>query len=53
MKLQEKMNRRVGDKEYRRWYLNLSKDEVAKLEWQKGQELKVKIHGQKLILEPM
>ena len=52
MKLQDKINRRVGDKEYRRWYINLSKEEVKKLEWNKGQELEAKIIGNKLILKP-
>lgn len=52
MKLQDKINRKVGDREYRRWYINLSKEEVKRLEWKKGQELETKIIGNKLVLKP-
>lgn len=52
MKLQDKINRRVGNKEYRRWYINLSKGEIDELKWIKGQELESKINNGKLILKP-
>ena len=52
MKLQDELNRRVGDKEYRKWFVNLSKEHVEKLQWKKGQELDVRIRGSSLILRP-
>ena len=52
MKLQDRVNRRVGNKEYRRWYLNLSKEEIEKLKWKKGQELESKVIENRLIIKP-
>ena len=52
MKLCEKLNRRVGDKEYKKWYVNLTKEQVEDLCWNKDQKLEVKIRGNNLILKP-
>ena len=52
VKLQDELNRRVGDKEYRKWFVNLSKEHVERLQWAKGQELDVRIRGRTLTLRP-
>lgn len=52
MRLQDELNRRVGDKEYRKWFVNLSKEHVEKLQWKKGQELDARVRGRSLILRP-
>lgn len=50
MKLYEKLNKRVEDKEYKIWYDNLIKKQIKDLEWDKDQVLKVKIKDNSLIL---
>ena len=50
--MQDELNRRVGDKEYRKWFVNLSKEHVERLQWEKGQELDVRIRGRTLTLRP-
>ena len=52
MKLCEKLNRRVGDKEYKKWYLVLSKEDIDKLQWKKGEELEAKVRGNSLMIRP-
>jgi hypothetical protein len=52
MKLQDKINRKIGNKEYRRYYVNLSNETIEKLAWSKGQELESKIRNGSLIVKP-
>ena len=52
MKLCERLNRRIGDREYKKWYVNLTKQQVDKLQWGRDQMLKAKIIGDRLIIRP-
>lgn len=52
MKLRDKLNRRVGGREYRKWYLSLPNAYVERLGWTYGQDLKVEIDGSNLLIKP-
>lgn len=52
MKLQKRFNRKVGDKEYSKWQVVLSPEDVEKLGWKEGTELQTKVKDSKLVLEP-
>jgi len=51
MKLQKRTNRRVGNKEYVKWYVNLPSELIVEFGWKEGQELQTKKDRRKLILE--
>ena len=51
MRLRDKLNRRVGDRVYRKWYLSISNADVKQLGWSRGQELRVRISGGKMVIE--
>ncbi|MGI9567387.1 MAG: hypothetical protein ACR2LL_10295 [Nitrosopumilus sp.] len=51
MKLQRKLNRKVGDEEYYKWYVPVSPDDIVKLKWKKGDSLHAKISGKRLVIE--
>lgn len=51
MKLQKRLNRRVGDKEYVKWYVNIPAELVTEFGWKEGQELDTKKQRRKLVLE--
>jgi len=51
LKLQRKLNRKIGDEEYFKWYIPVSPDDVVKLKWKKGESLSAKISGKKLVIE--
>ncbi len=52
MKLQKRFNRKVGDKEYSKWVVTLSPEDVNKLGWKSGQELESKVRDDSLTLLP-
>ena len=51
MRLQKQKTREVKGKEYFRWSVVIPPDEVERLGWKEGQELKPKREGKKLIIE--
>jgi hypothetical protein len=51
VKLQKRLNRKVNDKEYSKWIVTLSPEDVEELGWKEGSELSSKIKDNKLILE--
>lgn len=51
MRLRDKLNRRIGDRVYRKWYLSISNADVKRLGWSRGQELRVRISGGKMVIE--
>jgi len=51
LKLQRKLNRKVGDEEYHKWYIPVSPEFVAQLKWKKGDSLHAKISGKRLMIE--
>lgn len=53
MRLLDRLNRRVNGREYRKWYLSLPNADVEKLGWSHGQELRVRISGDRLMIEPI
>lgn len=52
MKLQKRVNRRVGDKEYLKWYVNIPQEIIEKLDWKNGVELDVDTKGNQVVLKP-
>jgi hypothetical protein len=52
LKLQKRVNRRVGEKEYLKWYVNLPEAKIKELKWKDDQDLDVEVKGNKVILKP-
>ena len=52
MRLSDKLNRRVGDRVYRKWHLSLSNADVEQLGWTRGQHLRSRVCGDRLVIEP-
>jgi len=52
MRLLDRLNRRAGGREYRKWYLHLSNADVERLGWSRGQVLNARISGKRLVVEP-
>jgi AbrB family looped-hinge helix DNA binding protein len=52
MKLQKRFNRKVGNKEYNKWVVNLPPEDVDTLGWKEGMELDVIQKDGKIILKP-
>jgi hypothetical protein len=52
MKLQKRLGRKVGDKEYYKYEVDIPTKDIEKLGWEGGAELKRTIKGKKLVLEP-
>ncbi len=51
MKLQSQVSRKVGDKEYKKFWIILPQILLKKLNWKSGQELETEVKGNKLILK--
>lgn len=51
MKLQKQKTREVKGKEYHRWVVVLPHDQLEKLKWEEGEELKSETKGNQLILK--
>ncbi|WP_042683961.1 AbrB/MazE/SpoVT family DNA-binding domain-containing protein [Candidatus Nitrosotenuis chungbukensis] len=52
MKLQKRVNRRVGDKEYLKWYVGIPSEAIEKAGWKESAELDFDIKDGKIILKP-
>jgi hypothetical protein len=52
MKLQKRLNRKVGDKEYLKWYVDIPSSMIDEADWKEGTNLEVKVKNNKIILEP-
>ena len=50
MKLQSQVSRKVGDKEYKKFWIVISNKLLEKLGWKTGEDLKVEIKGNKLVI---
>ena len=51
MRLQSQVSRKVGDTEYKKFWVVLPEKLLKKLGWKVGQELEAEIKGDKLIIE--
>jgi len=51
MKLQSQVSRRVGDKEYKKFWIVIPQKIIKKLGFKAGDELKADVKGDKLIIE--
>jgi hypothetical protein len=51
MKLQKRLNRRVGDTEYTKWEVDIPPEKIKEIGWKEGTELDVIIKDGKLILK--
>lgn len=52
LKLQSRVNRRVGKKEYRKWYVDIPPNKIEEIGWSEGDELDIKIKRNELTLKP-
>lgn len=50
MRLQKRLNRKVAGREYSKWVVTLSPEDVEKLGWHEGEELETEIKGSTLML---
>lgn len=52
MKLQKQLSRKVRDKKYPKYTVVIPPKQIDELGWKEKQDLKGKVDGKKLILEP-
>lgn len=52
MKLQQRLNRKVGDKEYVKWYVDIPADVITQAGWKEGSDLEVVVKDGKIMLKP-
>lgn len=52
MKLQQRLNRKVGDKEYVKWYVDIPSDVIKEAGWKEGSDLEVVVKDGKVVLRP-
>ena len=52
MKVQKRLNRKVGDKEYAKWEVDIPPAIIKETGWKDGTELEVEVKDQKIILKP-
>jgi len=52
MKLQSRVNRRVGNKEYRKYYVDLPTEIIKELGWKDSVEIEYDVKDDKIILKP-
>lgn len=52
MKVQKRVNRRVGDKEYLKWYVDIPPHIIKETGWKESMELDFDVKGNKIILKP-
>ncbi len=52
LKLQKRLNRKVGDKEYSKWVVVLPTEEIDELGWFEGTELEVARGTDSITLRP-
>jgi AbrB family looped-hinge helix DNA binding protein len=50
MKLQQRLNRKVGDKEYVKWYIDIPSNIIDEAGWKEGSELDVVVKDGKVML---
>lgn len=53
MKLQTRVNKKIGDKEYKQNWVVIAPKDLENLKWEQDQELKAVVKGNKLIIEPL
>jgi len=52
MKLQQRSNRKVGDKEYVKWYIDIPSNVITEAGWKEGSDLEVVVKDGKVVLRP-
>ena len=52
MKLQSRVNRRIGNKEYRKWYIDIPPDVIEKIGWKESLELDYDVKNHQIVLRP-
>ena len=51
MKLQKRMNRKVGDKEYLKWYVDIPAELIQETGWKEKSDLEAIVKDGKLIIK--
>ena len=52
MKLQKRLSRKVGDKEYDKWILTIPPSKVKELGWKEGQDLTLTVKKKEATIHP-
>jgi bifunctional DNA-binding transcriptional regulator/antitoxin component of YhaV-PrlF toxin-antitoxin module len=52
MRLQKRLSRKIGNKEYNKYILTIPPKTINELGWKEGQELKITVKGKKATIEP-
>ena len=52
MKVQKRLNRKVGNKEYAKWEVDIPPSVIAEVGWKDGTELDVDVKEDKVVLKP-
>jgi len=52
MKVQKRLNRKVGDKEYAKWEIDIPPSVIKEVGWKDGTELDVDIKEHSIVLKP-
>lgn len=51
LKLQKRMNRKVGDKEYLKWYVDIPSDLIQEAGWKEKSDLEAVVKDGKIIIK--
>lgn len=51
MKLQKRMNRKVGDKEYLKWYVDIPSEIIKEAGWKEKADLEAMVKDGKIIIK--
>jgi hypothetical protein len=51
VKLQKRLNRKVNDKEYSKWIVTLSPEDIERLGWKEGAELEADVKNDELVIK--
>lgn len=52
MKVQKRLNRKVGNKEYTKWEVDIPPSVIKEVGWKDGTELEVDIKDRSVVLKP-
>ena len=52
MRLQKRLSRKVGKKEYVKWIITVPPEEIKTLGWKAGEDLKIEVDSNILIVQP-
>ncbi len=51
MRLQKRLSRKIGNKEYVKWIITIPPSIITKLGWKHGQKLEIEVYNANLIIK--